>query len=129
MRYLTLVEVLDLHRRIIETTGGVLGVRDLPGIESAVAQPQMTFAGKELYPTIEAKATALCFSLVMNHPFKDGNKRVGHASMETFLVMNGFEIVAAVEDAEKTILALAMGDLSREVLFAWVASHVRRLPT
>ena len=69
MRYLTLGEVLDLHRRVIEQSGGADGVRDLGGVESAVAQPQMTFDGDELYPNIESKATALCFSLVMNHPF------------------------------------------------------------
>ena len=85
-------------------------------VESAVAQPQMTFAGEELYPTIESKATALCFSLVMNHPFVDGNKRVGHAAMETFLVMNRYELAAAVDDAEKVILTLAAGDLSRDEL-------------
>ncbi len=129
MRYLTLGEVLDLHRRIIEQSGGAVGVRDLGGIESAVAQPQMTFGGEELYPTIESKATALCFSLVMNHPFVDGNKRIGHAAMETFLVMNGFEIVANVDDAEKIILTLAAGELSREELLEWVTSHIRRLPT
>ena len=129
MRYLTLGEVLDLHHRVIEQTGGAKGVRDLGGIESAVAQPQMTFGGDELYPTIESKATALCFSLVMNHPFVDGNKRIGHAAMETFLVMNGIELAADVDDAEKIILTLAAGKLSREELLDWVTSHVQRLPT
>jgi death-on-curing protein len=129
MRYLTLPEILDLHRRVIEQSGGGDGVRDLGGVESAVAQPQMTFGGDELYPTIESKATALCFSLVMNHPFVDGNKRIGHAAMETFLVMNGFEIAAAVDDAEKIILTLAAGELTREELLEWVTSNVRRLPT
>jgi death-on-curing protein len=129
MRYLTLPEILDLHRRVIEQSGGGDGVRDLGGVESAVAQPQMTFGGDELYPTIESKATALCFSLVMNHPFVDGNKRIGHAAMETFLVMNGFEIAAAVDDAEKIILTLAAGGLTREELLEWVTSNVRRLPT
>ncbi len=65
----------------------------------------------------------------MNHPFMDGNKRIGHAAMETFLVMNGFEVDASVGDAETVIPTLAAGDLSREELFEWVASHVRRLPT
>jgi death-on-curing protein len=129
MRYLTLPEILDLHRRVIEQSGGGDGVRDLGGVESAVAQSQMTFGGDELYPTIESKATALCFSLVMNHPFVDGNKRIGHAAMETFLVMNGFEIAAAVDDAEKIILTLAAGELTREELLEWVTSNVRRLPT
>jgi death-on-curing protein len=129
MRYLTLAEVLDLHRRVIEQSGGADGVRDLGGVESALAQPQMSFGGEELYPSIESKATALCFSLVMNHPFVDGNKRIGHAAMETFLVMNGFQLAADVDDAEKIILTLAAGDLSREELLAWVKSHVQRLPT
>lgn len=79
MRYLTLGEVLELHRRVIKQSGGAAGVRELGGVESAVAQPQMSFGGEGLYPTIEAKATALCFSLVMNHPVVDGNKRIGHA--------------------------------------------------
>jgi death-on-curing protein len=129
MRYLTLNEVLDLHRRTIERSGGAERVRELGGVESAVAQPQMTFGGEELYPTIESKATALCFSLVMNHPFVDGNKRIGHAAMETFLVLNGCELVANVDDAEKVILMLAAGDLTREELLEWVGSNLQRLPT
>jgi death-on-curing protein len=128
MRYLTLAEVLDLHRRVMEQSGGADGVRDLGGVESAIAQPQMTFGGEELYPSIESKATALCFSLVMNHPFVDGNKRIGHAAMETFLVLNGFELAAHVDDAERIILALAAGDLSREELLTWITAHTQRLP-
>ena len=129
MRYLTLAEVLYLHFRVTEQSGGAGGVRDLGGVESAVAQPKMTFEGDELYPTIESKATALCFSLVMNHPFVDGNKRIGHAAMETFLVMNGYQLTADVDEAEKAILTLAAGDLSREDLLEWVTSHIQRLPT
>ncbi|MFT5324906.1 MAG: death-on-curing protein [Planctomycetaceae bacterium] len=127
MRYLTLVEVLELQRLIIEQSGGAAGLRELGGVASAVAQPQMTFGGAELYPTIEAKATALCFSLVMNHPFADGNKRIGHATMETFLFLNGFELAADVDDAEHVILTLAAGNLLREELLDWVTSHVQRL--
>ena len=127
MRYLTLAEVLDVHRRVIEQSGGANGIRDLGAVESAVAQPQMTFGGDELYSTIESKATALCFSLVMNHPFVDGNKRVGHAAMETFLVMNGYELVAEVDDAENVILTLAAGELTREEMLEWVTSNVQRL--
>lgn len=127
MRCLTLGEVLDLHRRIIEQSGGAEGVRDLGSVESAVAQPQLTFGGEELYPTIESKATALCFSLVMNHAFVDGNKRIGHAAMETFLVLNGLELTADVDDAETVILSLASGKLSRESLLMWVTSQVSRV--
>ncbi len=127
MRFLNLTEVLELHDRVIDQTGGADGVRDLGAVESAVFQPQMAFGGKELYPTIETKAAALCFSLVKNHPFIDGNKRVGHAAMETFLVLNGWELDAVVDEAEQTLLSLAAGNLQREELVAWLASHIRRL--
>ncbi len=125
MRFLTLTEVLELHRRAIVQAGGAEGVRDLGLVESAVVQPQMTFAGTELYPTIEAKAAAICFSLVKNHPFVDGNKRVGHAAMETFLALNGFELASEVDDAERTMLSLAADTLSREELVAWICAHIR----
>lgn len=107
-------------------TGGAQGVRDLAGFESAVAQPRMAFDGQELYPTIEAKAAALCFSLVRNHPFLDGNKRIGHAAMEVFLLLNGYQLTATIDDAEQTFVALAAGQLSREELLAWVTSHVQQ---
>lgn len=107
MRYLTLEEVLELYHGIIEQSGGSAGISNMGGLESAIAQPQMTFAGEELYPTIVEKASALGFSLIKNHPFIDGNKRIGHAAMEVFLVLNGFEINAAVDEQEQVILQLA----------------------
>lgn len=128
MRYLTLAEILELHHRVIEQSGGAHGIRDLGGVESAIAQPQMTFGGGELYPTLEAKAGALCYSLVMNHAFVDGNKRIGHAAMETFLVIHGYELAPNVDDAEHVMLKLAAGEVSREELLEWITSHVRRLP-
>ena len=98
MRYLTLNEVLELHRCIIERFGGSIGMLDLGALESALAQPRTTFGGVELYPTIVEKASALGFSLIKNHPFVDGNKRTGHAAMETYLILNGFEIDASVDE-------------------------------
>lgn len=124
MRYLSLAEVFDLHRRILEQTGGSSGLRDLGALESAVAQPRMTFAGSELYPDMVEKAAALCFSLVQNHPFVDGNKRVGHAAMETFLLLNGHEVEASVDEAERVFLALAAGGLSRGQLVDWLRAHI-----
>lgn len=124
MRYLTLGELIELHRRVIEQSGGADGIRDLGLAESALAQPQMSFGGTELYPTLAEKAAALCFSLVMNHPFVDGNKRIGHAAMETFLVMNGFELNSDVDDAESVILRLAAGELERLPFTDWVVAHV-----
>jgi len=123
MRYLTVEEVLALHSRLIATSGGGRGLRDANALDSAVAQPQMTFSGIELYETIARKAAALGHSLISNHPFIDGNKRVGHAAMEVMLRLNGHEIVAAVDDQEETILAVANGTMSREDFTSWVEQH------
>ena len=84
MRYLSLREILELHENLIEISGGARGIRDMPALESAINQPRLTFDRSDLYPDILAKAAALCFFLVMNHPFVDGNKRIGHAAMETY---------------------------------------------
>jgi len=124
MRYLTLEEVLELYRRIIEQSGGSLGIRDAGALESAIAQPRMTFGGDDLYPSLIEKASAIGFSLIKNHPFVDGNKRIGHAAIETFLVVNGFEIIATVEEQEIIILALAAGEMTREDFTEWLRGHV-----
>ena len=84
----------------------------------------MTFGGEELYPTIVEKASALGFSLVMNHPFIDGNKRTGHAAMEIFLVLNGFEIKASVDEQEHVILLLAAGEIQRDEFTDWLRAHL-----
>ncbi|MBI3462497.1 MAG: type II toxin-antitoxin system death-on-curing family toxin [Planctomycetes bacterium] len=126
MRYLSLAEVLELHRLVIEQSGGASGLRDLGALESAVAQPRMTFGAADLYPTLEEKAAALCVSLVQNHPFVDGNKRVGHAAMETFLLLNGHEIIASVDEAERVMLDLASGDLWRQGLVQWLTTHIQK---
>lgn len=127
IRYLTLVEVLNLHRQIIEQSGGALGVRDLGALQSALAQPRMTFGGEDLYPTFVDKAAALGFSIIMNHPFVDGNKRTGHATMETFLILNGMEISASVDEQEQIILALASGNLGRESFVEWLKQHIKAI--
>jgi death on curing protein len=124
MRYLAQEEVLELHQALIARSGGSSGIRDLGALQSAVAQPRMTFAGADLYPTIAEKTAALGFSLIRNHPFVDGNKRVGHAAMETFLVLNGCHIEATVDDAEQLILGIAAGVVSRAELVGWLRSHI-----
>ncbi len=124
MRYLTLSELLNLYRRIMEQSGGTMGIRNLGVIESALVQPLMTFGGQELYPTIAEKTSAIGFSLIMNHPFADGNKRLGHAAMEVFLVMNGFEISAGIDEQEQVILSLASGLIGREEFTAWLSKHI-----
>jgi death on curing protein len=126
MRYVTLGEVLFLHDRLLATSGGSPGVRDLRALEAAIAQPKATFGGEDLYPTTVEKAACLCFSLVQGHPFIDGNKRVGHASMEVFLALNGHVLQADVDEQERTVLSLASGKLPRAELVAWLEAYVHR---
>ena len=99
-------------------------MRDLRLLESAVAQPRATFDGNDLYPSVEEKAAALGFSLIRNHPFTDGNKRVGHAAIEATLMMNGLQLRSSVDEAERVILGVAAGTASRDDLVAWVRSCV-----
>ncbi len=123
MRYLTLVEVLELHRRIIEKSGGATGIRNFGLLESAIAQPRMTFGGKELYSSLIGKSAALGFSIIMNHPFIDGNKRTGHAAAETLLVLNGMKIAASVDEQERIVLSVASGQMGREAFADWLNLH------
>ena len=127
MYYISLDAVLALHNHIIQTSGGSAGIRDQGGLESAIAQPLMTFGGQDLYPTVIEKAAALCFSLIRNHPFVDGNKRVGHAAMEAFLIFNGYRIDANVDMQEQIILGVASGEVSREQLAEWLREHICEL--
>ncbi len=129
MRYLTVNEVLETYRRIMQQTGGATGIHDLGALESAVAQPRMTFDGHELYPTIVEKASALGFSLIQNHPFIDGNKRAGHAALEVFLILNGYELNATVNDQVEVILQVAASELGREAFTQWIRSHLKPTAT
>lgn len=128
MRYLTVEEVLALHKRIIETSGGSPGLRYSAGLESAIAQPQMTFEGVDLHSTLVSKAAALGYSLIMNHPFVDGNKRVGHAAMEVMLMLNGLQLSATVDEQERVVLAVASGAVPRDEFARWLEAHVLNLP-
>lgn len=123
-RYLTFPEVLELHRIVLERWGGASGIRDVNALESALAQPRQSFGGVDLYPDLATKAAALCFSLVLNHPFIDGNKRIGHAAMEVFLLVNGHELRAPVDEQEQVMLALAAGSLARETFTEWVKQYI-----
>jgi len=120
MRYLTLNEVIELHDEGIKLHGGSYGIGDKGKLESAVAQPQMTFDDQDLYPTLVEKAAALAFSLSQNHAFIDGNKRVAQAAMETFLDLNGYEIYAEVDEQEQIFLQMAAGELSRKNFLKWL---------
>ena len=124
--FLTLSQILFLHQRLIQQSGGTPGLRDIAVLESAVAQPKMTFDEKDLYPSLTDKAAALGYSLIKNHPFIDGNKRICHAAIEVFLVLNGYEIDASVDDQEEIILQLATGKMERDEFVHGLKNHMVR---
>ena len=99
MEYLTINEVLLLHARLIQLTGGSRGVRDVGLLESALARPRATFGGDDLYPDLWTNEAALAHSLVQNHPFVDGNKRTALAATGIFLELNGYRLVSSNEGA------------------------------
>ena len=124
MHYPTVADALEIYRRVMEQTGGLLGIRDIGSLESAIAQPRMTFDNNELYPSLVEKASALGFSLIQNHPFTDGNKRTGHAVMEVFLVANGYEIDASMDEQTDVVLNVASGVMRREDFTEWLRAHL-----
>ena len=125
MKYLTINELLIIHKKLIEKYGGILGIRDIGLLESSISLSKTTFNKKELYPTIVEKAGILGFSLIKNHCFVDGNKRIGHASMEIFLLKNGYEIICDVNEQEKIIKAIAESKLTKEKFFEWLKTVVK----
>jgi len=121
---LSVEQIIEIHGRVIHQSGGSPGLRDRGSLESSVLQPLQVFGGQELYPSLVEKAAALGYFLIQNHPFVDGNKRIGHAAMETLLVLNGFEISASVDEQEAVILSVAQSAKSRAELTEWLAEHV-----
>ncbi|MGH7855986.1 MAG: type II toxin-antitoxin system death-on-curing family toxin [Candidatus Binatia bacterium] len=125
--YLSVEQILRIHGLQIERFGGARGVRERGALEAAVARPQMTFGGDDLYPDLAAKAAALMHSLIQNHPFVDGNKRVGAMAAELFLVANGQELDASDDELEATTFAVARGELAAEALAIWVRQRLAAL--
>ncbi len=126
MRYLTVGEALEIYSRVMQQSGGLVGIRDWGALASAVAQPRMTFSGAELYSTLVEKASALGFSLIQNHPFIDGNKRTGHAALETFLVVNGYRLDAPSAEQAEIILQVASGTIGRDAFTDWLRTHIKQ---
>lgn len=123
--YLSVAQILALHRALVSAFGGLEGVRDRGGLESAAARPAATFGGEDLYPDLPAKAAALMHSLILNHSFMDGNKRVGAAGAELFLRVNGAELDAGDDELEAVTLATAAGEVEAEALAIWFRQRVR----
>jgi len=120
MKKLTREQILVLHRKLIEAHGGSGGIRDEGLLDSALSAPFQTFDGKSMLPTIQQKAVRLGFGLIMNHPFVDGNKRIGAHVMLTMLAMNGIELEYTQKELYEIILKVAVNEASFEELLGWV---------
>ena len=116
-------KAIMLHRLLTEQTGGDPNIRDIALLDSALESAYQTFGGVELYPTVEEKGARIGFSLISNHAFVDGNKRIGMLVMFTFLEVNGVKICPTVEDFFKTGLAVAAGEMGYEELLFWVREN------
>lgn len=116
-------QILKMHESLIQATGGSNGIRDEGMLDMALNNPFQTFGGKELYPSIQAKAARLCFGLVKNHSMLDGNKRLGAHVMLVFLELNGYELSYSQKELSDIILALASGDIGEEEVLQWIISH------
>ena len=116
-------QVLRLHERLIEATGGSTGIRDEGMLDSALSNPFQSFGGEELYSSIQEKAARLCFGLVKNHSMVDGNKRLGTHVMLVFLALNGYELSYSQKELSDTILALASGEIGVEDIRQWIIEH------
>lgn len=116
-------QILLLHSQLISGTGGSDGLRDVGLLESAINSPFQQFGNEDLYPTIQQKASRLCFGLVNNHPFIDGTKRIGAHVMLVFLALNGIELEYTQDDLSSTILKLASNEISYQQLTKWIINH------
>lgn len=116
-------KILLLHQLLIESTGGSAGIRDYNLLESSLNCCFQTFDGKDLYPTKEEKGAKLGFSLVKNHAFIDGNKRIGILVMLSFLEINGIKLTYSDDDLIKIGFSLANGTMSCDQLLLWIHEH------
>ena len=129
MNYLTPEQVLFIHHRIIEETGGSHGIRDISLLQSAVARPESSFDGKDLYTDLVTKAASLMHSIIKNHPFVDGNKRTAITSASIFLLRNGFRVNASNRELERFTLNVASKDVELNEITGWFKEHTKKVQT
>ena len=116
-------QVLLLHEQLVAETGGSPGLRDEGMLDSALNAPFQTFGGEDVYPSLQQKAAHLCFGLVKNHPFVDGNKRIGAHVMLVFLALNGIELQYTQTELSDIILQLAANTIQSSDLLNWILTH------
>lgn len=127
--YITPEQAMYYQQRIVKETGGSVGIRDLGLLESALARPQASYGGEDLYPTILDKASALFHSLMFNHPFLDGNKRTTLGVVYEFLKENGYKLIATQQEMIDFPLRVENNHLSIEDISAWLKEHTKKSAT
>ena len=123
MKKLTKEQILLLQQDLIEQTGGTAGLRDEGLLESALFTPFQSFDGNDMFPSLQQKAARLGFGLIQNHPFVDGNKRIGAHAMLVYLSLNGVELVYTQQELSGMILDVAAGKQSFEDMVVWIQQH------
>ena len=121
--FLTFAEIIEIHDYQISRFGGAAGVRDIELLKSAIGMPSATFGGEFLHPSVIEMAAAYLYHLVENHPFVDGNKRVGAMAALIFLDMNGFEFDASDEDFTAMVLKIASGEMMKSEISLFLQQH------
>jgi death-on-curing protein len=116
-------QIIELHKQLIDETGGSHGIRDEGLLDSAYNAPFQRFDNQELFPTIQQKSARLAFGLINNHPFVDGNKRIGAHVMLILLALNGIELNYAQEELYTIILDIASGAAELNRLTEWILNH------
>ena len=120
-------EVIRIHEILIERFGGASGLRDKGALESALARPFATFEGKDLYPDFNSKASALIESLVVNHPFNDGNKRIAFTITRLFLIQNDLDLNASQDEKYEFMMRIAQGILGYEQIHEWMVKNTAEI--
>ena len=124
MKAISLEQAIEIHKRLIQQTGGEDGVRDTALLESAILSPQQTFDGEDIYPSITEKAAQTAYQLINNHPFVDGNKRIGIHIMLLLLLINGKAVKATDKEKIKLGLDIAQGLLMPDDIYNWLQAHI-----
>jgi death-on-curing protein len=127
VNYLDITQVLAIHYEVTEQVGGAEGVRDLRLLDSAIARPQASYGGDDLYPDIFSKAAALVHSLISNHPFIDGNKRTGYMAMRLFLNLNGYDLKASLDERYNLLIKIAEKMKDEESITRWLKAHTQKV--